>query len=281
MTQNHHWFGVGMLASGVGLAANTMLGPLVADAIRYPFTETVLNETLGLEAVSLLLVAPLAIAAGLLALRGHPAAPFVALGPTSYAAYMFVQYVLGPQYPTFQPSIALHLGLFVLNVVLLVQAWTLARDTVPGARSRGWAGVLLLLAGFVLSRWSVAFGGMAGGDAVPAAPADLTMYWSIFLLDLGLVVPAAVATAVGILLSSRWAQAALYGVVGWFALVPPSVAAMSIVKLLRDDPNAATGDTVVFVVVSLVFWAIAAVLFRPLFGRRHAARREALAAGAA
>jgi hypothetical protein len=260
------WFALGMVLLGTGLALNTLLGPLMFRVITYPFTETVRNETLGLEAVTLVLIAPLAIAAGLLALRGHRAAGILALGPAAYAAYMLVQYVVGPQYPTYQPSIALHLALFVLSVGMLLWAW-ITVDSELRSRSRGWAIVAFALAAFVVSRWLPAFAGMLTNDPIPAAPPDVTMYWSIFLLDLGLVVPATVATGIGLLVGSRWANKALYGVVGWFALVPPSVAAMSIVKLLRSDPNATSGDTIVFVVVTLVFWVIAFVLFRPFFAR--------------
>jgi hypothetical protein len=265
----NRWFALGMVLLGSGLALNTLLGPLVLGVIRYPFTETVRNETLGLEAVTLVLIAPLAIAAGLLALRGLQAAGILALGPAAYAAYMLVQYVVGPQYPTYQPSIAWHLALFVLSVGMLLWAWTTV-DSGLRSRPRGWAIVTFALAAFVVSRWLPAFAGMVTNDPIPAAPPDVTMYWSIFLLDLGLVVPAAVATGIGLLVGSRWANKALYGVVGWFALVPPSVAAMSIVKLLRSDPNAASGDTIVFVVVTLVFWVIAFLLFRPLFARSTA-----------
>ncbi len=260
------WLGIGMLLLAAGLAINTLLGPLFIGVIGYPFTETVYNETLGLEAVSLLLIAPVALVAGVLTLRGRRAGPILAIGPAAYAAYMLVQYVVGPQYASYQPSIALHIGLFILSAALIVRAWS-AADRVPlPPVSRGWAVVAFLLAGFVISRWAGVFTGMASADPVPAAAPDVTMYWAIFLLDMGIIVPAGIATAIGLLIGSRWASRALFGLIGWFAMVPPSVAAMSIVKLLRDDPNGSTGDTIVFVVVTLIFWGLAAALFRRLFG---------------
>jgi membrane protease YdiL (CAAX protease family) len=260
-----------MLALGTGLAANTALGPLFAGAVTYPFTETVYNETLGLEAISLVLISPLAIVAGILALRGHRAGSLLALGPAGYAAYMLVQYVVGPQYATYQPSIALHLGLFALSGALLLRAWSTADAGMLPTPSRGWAIVVFLLAAFVVSRWLPAFTGMVSGRPVPVADPDLTMYWSIFLLDMGVIVPAGIATAIGLAVGTGWAGKALYALVGWFALVPPSVAAMSIVKVARGDPNASTGDTLVFVLVTLLFWALAASLYGRLFfeGRRR------------
>ena len=278
----NRWLGFGMVSLGLGLALNTILGPLFIGAISYPFTQTVYYETLGLEAVSLVLIAPLAVAAGILALRGHPAAAVLALGPAGYSVYMLLQYVVGPQYATYQPSIAFHLGLFVLGALLLLRAWaTVDAGSLPSV-SRGWAVVTFLLAAFVASRWLPAFAGMVNSESVPAASPDLTMFWSIFLLDMGVMVPATVATGVALLLRRRWAVKALFGIIGWFALVPPSVAAMSIVKLVSADPLASATDTIVFVIVTLIFWSLFAWLFRRLFdnspSRAVDSRRQAAVA---
>lgn len=268
------WLGVGTIVLAIALAANTVLGPLITGLIEYPFTDTVRNETLGLEAVSLVLIAPLAFLAGVGLLRRRAGAALLALGPAAYASYMLVQYVLGPQYPTYQPSIILHLAMFVLSGTILVRAWGVAGALHLPTRSRGWAVVVFAMAGFVASRWIPALLGTVTNEPIPAAPPDVTMYWSIFLLDLGIVVPVAVATGVGLLRRRPWAQRALYGVVGWFSLVPPSVAAMSLVKLMRPDANASPADAILFVVVTLVFWAVAAALAWPVVRRRGGAERH-------
>ena len=85
-------------------SSTRVLGPLGTETIQYPFTGTLLNQMIGLEVVTVALVAPLALAAGLLALRGHRAAPFLGFGPAAYTAYMFVQYVLGPEYAEYTPT---------------------------------------------------------------------------------------------------------------------------------------------------------------------------------
>src|SRR5687768_12980448 len=204
------WLGFGMVSLGLGLALNTILGPLLMGVISYPFTQTVYYETLGLEAVSLVLIAPLAVAAGILVLRGHHAGAALALGPAGYSVYMLLQYVVGPQYATYQPSIALHLVLFVLGAWMLLRAWaTVDAGSLP-AVSRGWAAVTFLLAAFVVSRWVPAFAGMINSDPVPAASPDLTMFWSIFMLDMGVIVPATIATGVALLLRARWAEKGLF-----------------------------------------------------------------------
>lgn len=262
------WLGLGSILLAAGMALNSLIGPLLANLVDYPYTETIRNEALGLELVTLVLVAPLAALAGWLALRRHRAAGPLAMGPAGYSAYMLAQYVVGPQYLQYQPVIAFHLALFVLSLAVLALAWSVTGTTALPARSRGWTAVLVLLVAFVLSRWLPALTGLATSEPVPAAEPDVTMYWSIFLLDLGIVVPLTVAVAVGLAVGREWATRALYGIVGWFALVPPSVAAMAIVKVVRDDPNALPADAVVLGVVSLVMGLVAVVLFRPLFARQ-------------
>ncbi len=51
------------------------------------------------------------------------------------------------------------------------------------------------------------------------------------LLDLGQMVPAATAAGVAVLRGSWRTVPAAHAVVGWFALVPPSGAAMALVML--------------------------------------------------
>ena len=68
-------FAAALLALAGVLVLNSLLGPLGTETIEYPITGTLTNQLIGLEVVTLALVAPLAGAAGLLALRGHRAAP--------------------------------------------------------------------------------------------------------------------------------------------------------------------------------------------------------------
>jgi hypothetical protein len=78
--------GFGLIALGIGLAANSLLGPLVGEAVDFHVTETLRNQMIGLDAVSLFVVAPLSVAAGLLVLRGHvvPGVAFALLAAVLY-----------------------------------------------------------------------------------------------------------------------------------------------------------------------------------------------------
>jgi hypothetical protein len=274
LTIEQRWLGIALITLGVGLIANSLLGPFVADAIRYPFSESVLNQTIGLEAASLFLVAPLCIVAGVLVLRGRAAGPVVAFGPAAYTAYMFLQYVIGPEYRYYPGVLPLHLGLFILGGGIALEAWSsIDRERLPRMteRSERRYGVLLLFLGaFIVSRYlSGLFAGLRG-DPLPAEfRADVSMYWSIVLLDLGIVVPATIAAAVALIRGTGWGRKALYAIFGWFALVPPSVAAMAIVMVAKDDPNASTGQAIILTAVAVLFAALAVWLYRPLFAHEQ------------
>jgi hypothetical protein len=76
--------------------------------------------------------------------------------------------------------------------------------------------------------------------------------------------PAAFVSGIALWRGAAWAAKAVYAFVGWFALTPPSVAAMAIVMVRNDDPNGSTGQAVAFVAFAVVFVAFAAWIWRPL-----------------
>lgn len=283
--RQHRWLGVALVALAVGLGVNSILGPLGLGVVTYPLSETLVNQTIGLEAVSLLVVGPWSLAAAWLVFRGHHAGPILAISPAAYAAYMFVQYIVGPQYLAYPPVIPLHLGIFVLSGFVLVRAWHAIRSEVPRSlsekRRRISAVALLLFALFVTAQYLSAVQGILVHAPLPDEFVDdPSMYWSIFLLDLGVVVPVTIATSVALFRGTTWARTALFGVVGWYTLVPISVSAMGTVMLLNNDPNAAAARVVVFWAAALLFTAFAGWTYRPLFrGTDHRDRASTTAGG--
>ncbi|HEX6208611.1 MAG TPA: hypothetical protein VF058_09695 [Actinomycetota bacterium] len=266
----HRWLGVGLITLGAGLIVSAILGPLVLGIVDYPLSESLTNQTLGLDAVSLTLVAPVSVLAGALALRGHPAGPVLGFGPAAYGWYMLLQFVVGPEYAYYPGALPLHLGLFVLSGTIAVGSWRAIRsEELPPAtrradRLRGVA--LLAFSGFLLSRYVPLVADALRGEGLSAEALEgVTMFWSIFLLDLGVVLPATIAAAVGVIAGAPWGRKAMYALVGWWAFVPASVAAMAIVMVGNDDPNASTGQAAVFVVVAVLVLAFAAVVYRGLF----------------
>jgi len=193
-----------LLATGcfllaAGLAANSLLGPLAFGIIDYRYTETFENQAIGLDAFALAIAGPLLLAAGALALRGHVAAAFVALGPSLMAAYMLPQYVLGGHYNA-QPGnnedfFLLHLGLFILSAAVAVAAWLsvdASRLPPASARSRRWTGVLMLaVAAFLALRYLPVLMDVWRDRPSEEYLEDPVAFWLIAFMDLGIVMPAA------------------------------------------------------------------------------------------
>jgi len=203
-----------------------------------------------------------------LAFRGHREGPVAAVPAAAYAAYMFIQYVVGPQYLEYRPIVALHLGIFVLSGGVLSERGTGSRSITcrccPGARNwfspRCCSFLRALLSPATHPRFRA---GVRRRDTRGVRRRSVDV-----LVDL----PARsrcrgtghARGRLGLVRGAAWARKAVYGIVGWFALVPISVSAMSITMVLNDDPNAAVGNAVGLGVVALLFTAVAAWLYRPL-----------------
>jgi hypothetical protein len=48
------WLAYGLFALAGGLVANSLFGPLVSETIRYHYSDSLLNQGIGLDAVALL-----------------------------------------------------------------------------------------------------------------------------------------------------------------------------------------------------------------------------------
>jgi hypothetical protein len=260
---------------GVLLAVNALLGPLAFEVIEYRYGESMINQAIGLDAVALVVVFPLAVVAGVLTRRRHVAGPVLALAPALFAAYMMPQYVIGPDYlglPGNNEDFALaHIAVFVLAVAVAIGAWR-AIDPArlrPASRSsdgrRAW--VLIGVAVFIgLGRQLPAIlGVMADPSQNQSFQDNPTAFWLVVFLDLGIVAPAALAAAGGLQRAASWSRTAAYAVIGWFSLVPISVAAMNVARRVNDDPLVTTADTVIFAVAAVVFTIGAVWLYVPLF----------------
>jgi len=270
------WLAAGVAAIGVGLVAVAVVGPLGAEAIDYRVTETLRNQTIGLDLVSLVVVAPLALLAAALVFRGHLAGFVLALAIGVYTSYMSLQYILGPEYARLPGNnerlFPLCLFLFAVGWIVALGAWrAIAADELPGAgRHSRRIGLALAILGFVtFVRYVPAL-----ADWLSATPADGVYLagpgfaWTIATLDLGVFLPATAAACVGLFRGEPWAQKLTYAVVGWFGLVGVAVAAMAIAMYVNDDPNASGGNAALMVTLGLAFVLLALFLYRPLAHRR-------------
>ena len=268
---------VGLLVIGFGLVAVALLGPLASGLIDYRVTETLRNQTIGLDAVSLFLVAPLCVLAAIRASRAQVAGPVLALGIGAYTSYMFVQYIVGPDYADLPGNnerlFPLCLLLFAAGWIVGLAAWqAIDVERVPMSRRRErliGRIILPVLAFLAFFRYVPAL-----VDWMSARPEDKgylagpSFAWVIAMLDLGIFLPATVAVCVGLVRGRLWARKALFLVVGWFGLVGVAVAAMAITMYVNDDPNASGGNAVFMTALGIVFAALAFWVLRPLFWTR-------------
>ena len=272
---------LGLAALGFGLAAVALLGPLASGLVDYRVSETLRNQTIGLDAVSLFVVAPLALAAAVLVARGHPAGLAAALGIGPYVAYMFLQYVLGPDYVGLPGNnevlFPLCAALFAGGWIVALAAWNaLPPDALPRSRRRELLlgrVVMPALALLVFVRYVPALAdAMAGAPEEGGYLAGPAFFWSIALLDLGVLLPATVATCVGLVRGARWAPKAMYLVAGWFGLVGPAVAAMAVVMAANDDPNASGANVAVMSALGVAFALVAVAVYVPFLRSGRPAR---------
>lgn len=268
----HRWLAAALVIMAGGLAANSLIGPLAFDLIDYPFSETVRNQGIGLEFVSISLVAPWSLVAAVLIWGSRtPYAPVLAVAPGGYTAYMMAQYIVGPNYVVYPHALLVHLALFLLGGGTALAGWSLCSPSAfarPKLLSRyGYLAAGLAL--FVVSRYLPAFAGSVTEEPLPGEFADdPAMFWTIVLLDIGVVVPAAVVTAVALFQRRPGAAKALYALTGWFTLVPVSVAAMAIVMLINDDPHKSTASAVIFAVAATLVTLFAAWVHVRLAGHQ-------------
>lgn len=266
---------VGLFLLGAGAAAAALMGPLVADLIRYHVSEGAANQIVGGDVAGLVLVAPVCIMSGILAWRGHPAGPVLALGPAGYALYMYSQLALGGDvfaHPgNSERFFPLFVGLFVLAAAVAIRAWAAIDAAWLPATGRS---VERFLGGFFLfMAVFLAFGLHLRGlvDAWADQPAsaeylaDPVVFWLVKFMDLGIVVPGMAVAGVGLLRGSRWVAKVKYAAVGWAALLGTAVAGMAVVMQATDDPAASVVNTVVFSIFAAIGLVIAAVVYRPLF----------------
>jgi hypothetical protein len=257
-----------------GLAVVALLGPFGMGVIEYSVTGTLRNQLIGLDAVSLFVVAPLALVAARLVSQGRRLGAALALGIGAYTSYMFLQYILGPDYGAGAGN-SQHL--FPLCVLLFAAGWLVAltawRDVdisgaVSGSRHRErliGRIVLPLLGLLAFARYVSAL-----ADWMSASPTDAsylagpTFAWTIATLDLGVFLPATVLTCIGLSRGTVWARKALYLIIGWFGLVGPAVAAMAVAMYVNHDANASGSNTAFMTVLGLAFAALALATFQPL-----------------
>jgi hypothetical protein len=217
----------------------------------------------------------MALIAAVLAARRHPVAPLLALSVGVYALYTYMQVIIGQEYLRLPGNVEkffpLLLVVFLAAEAVIVLAWRLAPPTPrPTPRlERVGAMVLLLVAAFLvfgqhLRPILIAWRDPAALTEYASSP---TPFWMVKLMDLGIIVPAAVVTAIGLLKGAAWARRVMYVLFTGYTCLAISVAAMGLVMYVNRDPDSSLGLAGGFLVFALVFVSMTAMLYQPLLRR--------------
>ncbi|MFI9639419.1 hypothetical protein ACIG87_05010 [Micromonospora sp. NPDC051925] len=265
-----------LTALAVAMATSSLLGPVGAGLMRYRTSPTTLHQLVGSDAAALLVVAPLAVAAAALARRRHPVAPPLAAGVAGFALYTYAQVVIGQEYLRLPGNVErffpLLLAVFLLAGATLVLAWRALppHPPAPSRRLARAAGVTLLgAAAFLLFGLHLPAMVTAWTDpnSMVEYAASPTPFWLVKLMDLGVVVPAAVVVGLGVLRRAAWAQRMAYPLLTWLTCLGASVTAMAVVMLVDGDPDASPALAVGFAAVTVALAGLTVAFHRPLAAR--------------
>jgi len=284
-TQNR-LLGAGLLTLGAAMASVAVLGPLVFDVLRYRISATSLNQIIGGDAAALAVVVPITVAVGVLAIRGHRAAPVLALAPSIFVVYTYTQLIIGNEYLRLPGNVErffpLLLAVFILAGAVALRAWnSVPAEQLPptSAGVDRTAGTLLLViavfvvVGLHLPNYLDAMRDHPGTVQYLSSP---TAFWLVKFMDLGIVVPAAIAVGIATLRHRQWARKPVYALLGAYTLIGASVAAMAITMVARHDPDASTATVIGAVLLTALLAGLTWSVYRPLF--RRASTGPALAA---
>lgn len=268
------WLPVWLFVLSVGLVVNVALGPLGVKVIRYHFSASMRNQLIGLDAVTLFVVVPLALVVGVMALRRHPSASVLAIAPGLFVAYMLPQYIVGPDYLNLpgnnQRFFLLHLSLFVLGVAVAVIGWvTIDDDRLPDVSDGAahlasrvlFVAALFLVVGLHLPGIIDAFSAAPANAAFRDSP---TAFYVVKLMDLGLILPASIVVGLGLSHRKPWAEKMMYPIIGWLALDALAVSAMAIVMQENNDPTGSMVLVIGFGILTIVLVSLTVHLWRPL-----------------
>lgn len=269
--------GAVLAALGAGMAVTSLMGPLVFGFMQYRTSETTLNQLVGSDAAALFVAFPASVLAAVLVLRGHAAGRWLGSGIGVYAIYTYAQVVIGQEYLRLPGNVEywfpLLLAVFILAeaaVVLSLAGGLSDHLPLPSANLRKLAGIsLLVVAVFLvlgqhLRPLMIAWSNPAALTEYASSP---TPFWMVKLMDLGIVVPAAVATGVGLLRGAVWAVKIMYPLLTGYAFLAASVASMAVVMYVDGDPDASLTLMAAFLGFALLFAGLALMIYRPFFPR--------------
>lgn len=232
------------LAFGIIVAA--ILGPLLADTIRFHLPDSLITQYEGGEVATLFLAAPLLIVAGWMWLRDDRIAPALAFGPATYTVYTFVTAIVGQEYASYdgngERAFPLYVAIIAVGSALAVMAVSqLVQQPAPMPPDRlrfATASIFLLIATFFAIAWLGQIVQVYQGEGSTEYEQGPTLFWLVKMLDLGFLLPALAALGVGLLRKRPLAIRLAYGMVIYAVCMAGAILGMAIAMWLENDPAA-------------------------------------------
>lgn len=267
----------GLLPRGVVVAAAfitaavliimALLGPLVLGIIRYRTSPSGVWQTMGVDLVNLLLIAPILLIGSLLLIARREAAKyFLILTPVTLFS-LAVEGGMGQEWgnPAYTGNVEEYAWLFIVEVIgaliLLVGVLPMfAEADAPRFGRRGLriyvAFVTLLLVLFA-AMWvsevmQVATTGDTASGSYVASP---VAFWAVRIMDLGLSIPLGFLGMYLLLRRPERAYALVLLFFGFFMTTGTSVNTMALVMVLNHDPSVQAGSLVIFPLLGIMAWA--------------------------
>jgi hypothetical protein len=269
------------IALGAGIAIAAVLGPLVTGVIRFRTSANAENQFIGGEVVSLAVVAPVLVAAGVLWLRGSRSAPALAVGPALYAVYTYVTAVLGQEYGRYPGNVEKYFLLYAAlvaggaAVAAMAGAALVGMDLPPVPDGLRWfsAGMLLLIGAFFALAWLAQIRLVYAGEPPSEYEEGPALFWLIKLLDLGFLIPALVATGIGLLRRHPLATPAAYAMTTFVTCMALAIAGMAVAMEVKGDPASSPVMLAFVLPLAVVSAVVTAKLLGALAEARPRARR--------
>jgi hypothetical protein len=254
--------GLVALAASLVLVYLAIQGPLVRGVITYKTAALINNQLLGQDAVNLVVMAPMLLAAGILLLLRKPFARYLLIATPLFLLYYALAYTIGwewssPAY-TGNSERYFFLFLFVIIAALVILLYALAvfPQNVESRFKRG--GLAVYSAFFALfllvfaAMWTKEVLEVAATGTTRAYDIAPTAFWLVRTIDLGFCVPLGL---IGLYL--LWARPnKAFPIIclfyGFFFTQIVAVLAMGWTMFFKKDPTFLWRDLVVFSVLALI-----------------------------
>jgi len=275
------WLAPATAVLALDIAVIALLGPLVTGVIDYRVAPLLAHQLMGADLVSLLVIAPLTLLAAWLFQRRSPNGPLLALGTALAAWYFAAELILGPDRSgragNDEAFFPLFLSVLLLSVAIAIGSWRSLPSSAVHFQRRtrtliGWL-LLGLVALFVVGRYLPAWLSIVDGTPSADYVAGPSVWWTVAFQDLALLLPAAVATGIGLLRGARWAGLAGFAVSGCLALIGVAVAAMAWSNRWHGDTGSTLGTAVTMTFIGVLTAVPAIVCWTAVAAGRHGGAR--------